>query len=236
MDSAALLAVKLVSLLAIIVISLLVARKLSLKINLYIICGYVCVLAALTVICFCIPSSALKTDIGPARNVDFYQSANDLGARLSSGNFDAPEGFTKTETSFDLQTNNITISSSNFLTVLAIKGVDVPDNGDNKINVYSYTPHMRYNNLYYTVPIEPTKFIFSKGVYPTLNINFHEQNQVDFYRFDTTYALPQFIGTDISTVSAQMNAYQIVVVVIPSGISYSTSGTMPISELITSIE
>lgn len=85
MDAPVLLVIKLVSLIAVIVIGLLIVQKRRLKVNLFIIGGYVAVLAILTVICYSIPASALKTAIGPARNIAFYQSAKDLGANLLSG-------------------------------------------------------------------------------------------------------------------------------------------------------
>lgn len=215
------------------VIGPLITRRLSIKVNLYIILGFLAALTVLSVICVLIPSSALKTPVDPEKVAHYFDGGEAIiGEGIHAGNFDAPEGFIKTESSFDIQAGNVTIFREAQLTFVyvGIKGVDAPDNGNNKIDIFNYSSgNVSYNGLNYNVDIDPPKCVFENGAYPKLSFMSNEKKSVDFYQFDDRYAMPQFFGTVMSSGGMGVTTCQINIVLLPPGVTYSGDGAVPLS-------
>jgi hypothetical protein len=219
---------------AIVLIGPLITRRFSIRANFAIIGVYLAILIALSAACALISPSALKTPAG----ADMAEGPPPLGQELLSdigrGDFDAPDGFTKFENSFDVTGDSISISAHIYGAVyVGTKGKDAPDNGNGKIDVYSYAAGtVRINGTNYVEPMESPDYTYQNSAGPALEITQKEEKkQVDLYRFDDAALIRQLSGDSVSTGSGSSSASLAVVVLLPPGVSYTGNGTEPFSAL-----
>lgn len=219
---------------AVVAIGPLITRRLRTKTNLLLVGGYLTLLVVLSVICIFIPASALVANIDPALTTDNIPSDQSIAAEINTGSFDAPEGFTKTETSFDTASDRIRITGSGDLlggVYVGTKGVDVRDNGTNKIDVYSYVSgDVRFNGTCYPVQIDAPEVILDQTNH--LFINPAAKKLVDLYQFDDLFTVQRFSGTDYSSSSGSSSSCLVVIVLLPPGVTAELSGTLPLSSLL----
>lgn len=234
MSSVFLIMAVIIIIVAIVVLGPLITRRLSIKVNLFIIGGYLAVLFMLTVVCLLIPPSALKTPLQSETVSQYNLDYNVFTSNLKAGNFYVPEGYTKTENAYKPQTDSVAISADIFgMAYVGIKGVDVPDNGNGKIDVYSYVSgNVIFGNSYYEVQPDHPEIYFEDGVYPKLDIGYKVGKQtLKFYRFDDRYTVQQFSDADFSWGGGSYIS-QILIVLLPPDVEYSGTNTEPLSSLL----
>lgn len=228
----------LVMIAAVVAIGPFITRRLGIKTNLVLIGGYLALLITLSVICIFIPSSALKATIDREKASQSLDSGNSIiSAGISAGSFDAPEDFTKTETSFEATSDRIHITGAADLfdeVYVGTKGVDIPDNGTNKIEVYTYVfGDVSFNGTYYPAQIDAPTVILDHANH--LYINAAAEKSVDLYQFDDLYAVHQFSGTDYSSGGGNASSSTLVIVLLPSGVTAEGSGYQPLSSFLQSV-
>lgn len=231
MASLLLIIITIIIIVAVIVLGPLVTRMLNVKINILLIGGYFTVLVVLLVICLLIPSSALKSPANPGQAAEYLENDHTLSARIKAGNFDAPEGCTQNTDTLDASSGSITVSTASDLlgmVFVGTKGVDAPDNGNQKIDVYSYvSSHVIFNDTYYDTQIDPPIISLAHNI---LAINAADKKRVDFYQFSDGYAIQQFSGVDGSHWGGGSVTFLTVVVLLPPGVTATGSGYQPLSE------
>jgi hypothetical protein len=207
-------------------------KRLSAKLNFRIIGGYLAVLIVLSLVCLLLPGGVL------VKGADTSQEAGNPDAnayqRITAGDFDAPDGFTKTEKDFDPLGGSVRVTCGENLegmVFVGTKGVDVPDNGDGKIDVYSYSSAtVNFGNMYFVPEIGAPDLAYSGG---NLTVSAASQKEKDFYQFDDGYALGQFFSGQRSLNSGSIVIKEIFVL-LPRGMTASGTGFVTVASLKTS--
>jgi hypothetical protein len=211
-----------------------ITRRLSLKANLSVICSYLVLLLAFSVISCAIPSSALMEAIDPIQSVEYFETGGTvIASGIREGTFEAPAGFVKTEASFDVPSEHVVISRAEDVSsviYVGTKGVDAPDNGTDAIDVYSYvTGYINIADDDYTIQADPPTAELTDGV---LTILPAKQRSLQLISFNDRMMVPQFFDSVQNIHGGGSFGYLAVVVLLPPGVTYSGSGTEPLSALL----
>lgn len=209
-----------------------IMRRLSLRANAMIILGYLSVLIVLSLFIYAIPDAALKTPVDPDFIVNFEHTEQVVAAGIRDGSFDVPEDCLKAVSTFVLTSSDIKIASDKSLPGLVYvgtKGIDTPDDGSGKIDVYSYSEaYVSLGNGIYDAPMLPPSVSFDNAVLSISNV---EQKTNEFIVFNDKNTLPQFFDSKPDFNGGGIHSYLAVVVLLPPGVSYSGSSAEPLSAL-----
>jgi hypothetical protein len=209
-------------LIAFIILSPVIVRSMSVKINFYIIGGYLAILLVLSLVVPLLPSGKLiKVTNAPQTNVSNF-TTNNVYKQIQKGNFSAPAGYRAKVDTFAVKSGTITITPVNDLlgqVYVATKGIDIPDNGDGKIDVYSYgTAYIGNTNFAPNLDLLTVKYSENN-----LTIANTEQKSVQFCKFYDGYAVGQFFNANL-TMSSGAIINGPVIVLLPSGVKVSGEG------------
>jgi hypothetical protein len=199
----------------------LTTRRLSLRVNLVVACGFLAILLVLTLGSLLVPASALKPPLDPVKTSGIYNAAvANIAAGARSGSFDAPEGFVKKVNSFDAPADHISLSVAEPVSgavYMGTKGADAPDDGSGKIDVYSYTCSLiSINDTFYAFNVEPPAAEMNNAgllVYQSV------KKPLDVYIFSDRSTVPQFFNTDTSHQGSAVRICTVVVVLLPPGVT-----------------
>jgi hypothetical protein len=211
-----------------------ITRRLSLKANLSVICSYLALLLAFLAISCAIPSSALLAAIDPIQIRPFFENSDMvIAAGIREGAFEAPDGFVKTEASFDAPPEHVVISGAgNELGTVYVgtKGVDAPDNGKNTVDVYSYVKgYINFADDHYAIQVDPPTAQLTGNA---LSIQPAKQRSLQLISFNDRMTVPQFFHSVQNIHGGGSYGFLAVVVLLPPGVTYSGGGTEPISALL----
>lgn len=193
--------------------------RLSVKRNIFIISGYLVLLIMLSVACFLLPSNQLLTTT--EASIDDSYGVLQMYPAILKNDFGNIEGCTRAEYNFAPQGNSVTIKSDSDLswcTYVGTKGVDAPDNGDGKIDVYSYSyaSVVIDNSTSFDIPVDPLLFSFNQD---NLILTYGENRKLDYACFsDRLSTAGQFFDADSSSDSRPTSS-QIVIILLPPGVT-----------------
>lgn len=219
---------------AIVVVAPFIAKHLHIKVNLFIVCGYLTLLVAFSIISLLLPGGALikaGKGVQPA-GIGYTGDLNIFYKRISAGNFDAPSGYIKAVKSFTPNGKTIFLknSISTFVIYVGTKGIDAPDNHNGKIDVYYYGgAYVSFNGTNLTPKVQ-TPLISYDG--KTLAIKNVGQITLNYYSFDDRYTARQFLSqSNDDGDSISSNCIEQVVVLLPRGVTISGGDYCKFSDL-----
>ena len=208
-----------------------ITRRLNVRLSLYIAGGYVALLLLLSVVCWAIPSAALKPEMR-ADEVAHFQGSGTFDTNLKAGIFDAPDGIARADRSFATVSDHITIvrpDNTPGQIYVGMKGAGIPDNGSRMIDVYIYTAgYMNYKGMNFAAPPTVPDVTLDES---RLFVKLSAGRVVNLYEFNDQYTIPQFTGVDTTSSSWGSSAMLAIVVLVPPGVTVESSGcvTLPVS-------
>jgi hypothetical protein len=217
---------------ALIIIAPFVIRRLSVKTNFFIIGGFLSLLIVLSLIGLLLPSSVLVKSASPSLNAGNSERPLSIIERVITGNYAAPDGFTKTECNFEPRNSVVKLSTGNNLftgqVFVGIKGEDVPDNGDGKIDIYSYmSTSFDVRDVNFAPETDPPVIQYNNDI---LTLGNATQKAKNYDWIDDSYSIGQFLSGDQSFNSGSMLTEEIYVL-LPHGVSASGTGFQRLSDI-----
>ncbi len=212
-----------------------VSKRLTVKSNFIFIGAYIGVLIVLSFMTLLLPSVALIN--GSTKGLSAVNNPmGTLYQNITAGNFGEIGGLAKNaEYSFAAKGSitfyNNDVSNSNGVSeYVGVKGVDAPDNGDGKIDVYCYTSSYNFSGTYVTLKVPAPKVSFCNN---QLKISASQQTTADFYSFDDKLTNPENIN---DTINSEFAGCQMIVVMLPHGVTVSGTGYQTLQDLNVTIE
>lgn len=197
-----------------------VSKRINLQVNRRIIVGYLAVLIVLSLIGLLLPQGRLiKTE-----SASQYKPQDDgvyvdrVTQAIKKGSYDAPEGMSCTGKSFTPTGEEISLTTYNCpaCTVTFVKGVDIPDDGNDKVFVYYYKTDSSQ-----PVAGDELAKIDCKG--DTIVVS---KKAKRVYSFDDGYGAGQFCHTSIGSSIVVPETTDVIAVVLPRNVKITSTATV----------